>query len=118
MHLEGLRPAERDVRVKQDLLLLDEAESGKAAGKTFQRNRSLHAPERGADAEVDPAPERKRPARVLALGVEAVGIDEHRGIASRRREPKEQLRAGGQIDAPERDRLLGDAPPDGNRGVE
>ena len=79
-HPQHLRAAERDVRVERDLLL-QQAQAGEAPGQLLERQRGLEPPQRRADAEVDPAPERQRAAGVRALRVEAVGLREHAGVA-------------------------------------
>ena len=78
-----------------------EAEIREAPRELLERERGFEAAERGADAEVDAAAERERAAGVRALGVERVRVGEDVGVAAGGREPEEELRALGQVDAAE-----------------
>ena len=111
------RPAEGDVRVEGDRLVLDQPQLRPALDQPRERELRLELAEARAGAVVDALAEREVVVGVLARGVERVGLGEDVGVAPGRREPEEQLRALGQVDAAERRRLRGDPPPHRHRGV-
>ena len=117
-HPELERPAERDVRVEGDRLVLDQPELRPALDQPGERQPRLELAEARARAVVDALAERQVVVGVLARRVEAVGLGEDVGVAAGRGEPEEELRALGQLDAAERHRARGDPPPDRHRGVE
>src|SRR3954471_17689964 len=125
-HLE--RSTERDVGMEaQRRVVVDQAQPREAARQLLERELRLELAERGPDAEVDPLAEREVALGIRARGVEAVrllehwrggglGVGarggeagrlvEHAGVGAGRREPQEQGRAFGDVDAAERDRAL------------
>src|SRR3954451_17158759 len=115
-HLE--RSTERDVGMEaQRRVVVDQAQPREAARQLLERELRLELAERGPDAEVDPLAEREVALGVRARGVEAVRLLEHGRVAAGRREPQEQGRALGDVDAAERDRALRPPPPERHRRV-
>ena len=79
--------------MKRDLLVGHELKLRVAVGELLQRDLCLEPAQRGADAEVDAAPEGER-APCFALGsCRTFGLGEHRRVAARGGQPQEQLGA-------------------------
>lgn len=74
-------------------------------------------PKRGADTEVDPAPEGQGGAGVASLGFVVAGVWEDARVPAGSGQPEKELFSGGQIHPSGRHRRLGDASPDGNGWV-
>ena len=117
-HPQRLRPAERDVRVEAELLVLHQREPREPARQLGERQLRLELSEARAQAEVDALAEGQVAAGVGAVEVEGVGLGEDRGVAARGGQPEEELGARGQLDAAHARGLRRHPPPHADRGVE
>ena len=79
--------------MKRDLLVGHELKPRVAVGELLQRDLRLEPAQRGADAEVDAAPEGERAPCVASGHVESFGLGEHGRVTARGGQPQEQLGA-------------------------
>ena len=106
-HPQRLRPAERDVRVEAQLLVLDQRQPREPARELRHRQLGLELAEARAQAVVDAAAEGEVAAGVVAVEVEGVGLGEDRrrrgrrppatGRASRPRAARRRRRVAGRV---------------------
>src|ERR1700686_100178 len=96
---------------------LDQSQTREAVCQAVERELRLKFAQRGAQAIVNALAKGEGLGRVRAAQIERLGLRKDGGVAAGGGEPEEELGAWRQVNSPQRNGMLGHAPPHGDGGV-